>query len=57
MLTYPEPIMPRSTRHLAERAEAERTVDPPLTAERVAAVTRSIRRIANRVRALRAASK
>ncbi len=49
--------MPRSTRHLEERATlAERDVERPITAERAAAITRSIRHIANHVRALRRAS-
>jgi hypothetical protein len=51
MLTYPEPTMPRSTRHLEERA-----ADQPISAERAAAITRSIRHIANHVRALRVAA-
>lgn len=54
-MTYPEPTMPRSTRHLEERAAAEREPVDALSAERVAAITRSIRHIANHVRALRAA--
>lgn len=53
-MTYPEPTMPRSTRHLEERAAAARDVERPISAERAAAITRSIRHIANHVRALRA---
>lgn len=55
MTTYPEPTMARSTRHLAERAATERAADRPISAERAAAIIRSIRHIADHVRALRAA--
>ncbi|HEY8926180.1 MAG TPA: hypothetical protein VIU64_17480 [Polyangia bacterium] len=58
MIAYPEPTMPRSTRHLAERAERLREpgASQPPSPERVAAITRSIRHIADHVRALRAAT-
>ena len=46
--------MPRSTRHLADRAAAERDAER-VSDERAAAIARSIRRIANHVRSLRAA--
>lgn len=47
-MTYSEPTMPRSTRHLEEREPV-----PTLSEERAATITRSIRHIANHVRALR----
>lgn len=56
-MTYPEPTMSRSTDPLAARAATERDADRPLTAERAAAITRSIRHIANHVCAMRAATK
>lgn len=53
MITYPEPTMPRSTRHLAERAEAER--ERPISEERERAIVARIRRVAEHARVLRRA--